>query len=170
MRLYSGKLTIIADEIIRDLVAAGDIEVEEGAEARLDLEAVLKEYMRREREVSEIAKDRIQARGLGHSALGRAKSEVAKERGLPPADEAVPYLIDQILNMLFHSRNVAEIYASDMDIRRKVTTILKRHMDLDEELDRNVRAQIKNLEEGTSTFEIEYARVMAEMKRRKGLE
>ena len=43
MRLYSGKIGPIVDDLVRELTAHGDIEVEEVAEVRLDLEAVLKE-------------------------------------------------------------------------------------------------------------------------------
>ena len=43
-------------------------------------------------------------------------------------------------------------------------------MEVDTDLDREVRSKIKNLEEGTSDFEIEYARVMGQMKQRKRLE
>ena len=37
------------------------------------------------------------------------------------------------------------------------------------DLDREVRSKIKNLSEGTATFEIEYQRVMEQMKAKKGL-
>lgn len=169
MRLYSGKIGPIAEEIIRELAAAGDIEVESEEEVRLDVEAVLKEYVRLDREIVDEAKNRMESRGLGYSNLGRVKSQVAKERGAPPQEETLPYLLDQILNMLFHSANVAEIYADDVELRKKVTPILKRHMDVEDELDREVRSKIKNLEEGTATFEIEYAKVMDQIKRKKGL-
>ena len=43
MRLFSGKVPVIADDIIETLSASGDVELEDAAEARLDLEAVLKE-------------------------------------------------------------------------------------------------------------------------------
>ena len=37
------------------------------------------------------------------------------------------------------------------------------------ELDEEVRSKIKNLEEGTASFEIEYQRIMGDLKRKKGL-
>jgi hypothetical protein len=42
-------------------------------------------------------------------------------------------------------------------------------MDVGGELDAEVRSKIKNLEEGTASFEIEYQRIMGDMKRKKGL-
>ena len=81
MRLYSGKISPIVDDLIRALTADGDIEVEEENEVRLDLEAVLKEFIRREREMVDEAKNRMQREGLGYSNLGRVRSRVAKEVG-----------------------------------------------------------------------------------------
>lgn len=164
MRLYRGKVEPIAEDILRTLRAAGDIEVEEESEAKLDIEAVLKEYLRLEREITEEAKTRMEVRGLSYGQLGRVKSQVSKERGAPQHDEILPYLLDQILNLLFHSNNIAEIYSEDHELRRKITPILKKHMDVDSELDKEVRSKIKNLTEGTSNFDVEYARVMGQLK------
>ena len=41
---------------------------------------------------------------------------LAKEMGLRQQDEVLPYLIDQLLNMLFHSADVIEIYADDVTL------------------------------------------------------
>jgi hypothetical protein len=171
MRLFSGKVTPIADEIVRTLTQSDDpaIEISNEEEVRLDLEAVLKEYLRMDREITEEARNRLEVRGLGYAQLGRTKSQVSKERGAPPPDEILPYLLDQILNMLFHSNNVDEIFAEDVSLREKITPILKRHMDVEGELDKEVRSKIKNLSEGTAAFEVEYAKVMDQMKRKRGL-
>ena len=170
MRLYRGKVEPISQEIIEQLRASGAAEIDDAVEARLDVEAVLKEYLRLDREVVDEAKNRLEIRGLGYSHLGRTKAQVAKERGAPPQDDVLPYLVEQIVNILFHSNHVAEIFAEDAEIRKQLTPILRKHMEVDTDLDREVRSKIKNLEEGTSDFEIEYARVMGQMKQRKRLE
>ena len=169
MRLFSGKIPVISEEIVRTLSAEGDIETEQPKEVTLDVESVLKEYLRFERMISEEAKNRLEARGMPYAQLGKLKSQVAKEKGAPQAEDILPYLLDQVLHMLFHSKNVDEVYAEDQDLRKKVTVILKKHMDVGGDLDEEVRSKIKNLEEGTASFEIEYQRVMNEMKRKKGL-
>src|ERR671912_176722 len=103
MRLFSGKVPTISDEIVRTLSADGDIETEQPNEVMLDIESVLKEYLRYERSISEEAKNRLEQRGLAYAQLGKLKSQVAKEKGAPQADDVLPYLLDQILNILFHS-------------------------------------------------------------------
>lgn len=169
MRLFSGKIPTISEEIVRTLRADGDIECEQPNEVMLDIESVLKEYLRYERSVSDEAKNRLESRGLPYAQLGKIKSQVAKEKNAPQAEDVLPYLLDQILNILFHSNNVEEIFAEDSDLRLKITPILRKHMDVGGELDEEVRSKIKNLQEGTASFEIEYQRIMGEMKRKKGL-
>jgi hypothetical protein len=169
MRLFSGKIPIICDEIVRALTADGDIETEAPAEVILDVESVLKEYLRYERMVTDEAKNRLEARGLPYAQLGKLKNQVAKEKGAPQVDDVLPYLLDQILEILFHSKNVDEVFAEDAALRIKIAPILKKHMDVGGELDEEVRSKIKNLEEGTASFEIEYAKIMGDMKRKKGL-
>ncbi len=170
MRLYRGKIEVIAEETIRTLREQEMIELENEAEARVDLESVLKEYLRLEREIVDDAKNRMEARGMGYSQLGKMKSQVSKERGAPTQDEVLPYLLDQIMNILFHSSNVAEIFGEDTALRKAVTPILRKHMEVDSDLDREVRSKIKNLTEGTTDFDVEYSRVMEQIKHKRGLE
>lgn len=169
MRLYRGKVEVIAEDTIRLLREQGMIELENENEARLDIEAVLKEYLRLDREIVDDAKNRMEVRGLGYSQLGKVKSQVSKERGAPGQDEVLPYLLDQIMNILFHSANVAEIFAEDVELRKTLTPILRKHMEVDSDLDREVRSKIKNLTEGTTDFDVEYARVMEQIKHKRGL-
>jgi uncharacterized protein len=169
MRLFSGKIPVISDEVVRLLTSEGDIETEQPNEVVLDIESVLKEYLRFERSVADEAKNRLEARGLPYAQLGKVRSQVAREKGAPQNDDILPYLIDQLLSLLFHSKNVDEIFAEDTELRKKITNILRKRMDVGGELDEEVRSKIKNLEEGTASFEIEYQRVMGELKRKKGL-
>ena len=169
MRLFSGKISTISEEIVRVLTNDSDIETERPNEVVLDIESVLKEYLRYERSVADEAKNRLEARGLPYAQLGKIRSQVARERGAPQQDDVLPYLLEQILGMLFNSNHVDEIYAEDTELRKKITNILRKHMDVGGELDEEVRSKIRNLEEGTASFEIEYQRVMGEIKRKKGL-
>jgi uncharacterized protein len=169
MRLFSGKIPVISDDIVRSLTSEGDIETEQPQEVVLDIESVLKEYLRYERSVADEAKNRLESRGLPYAQLGKVRSQVAREKGAPQNDDVLPYLLEQILSLLFHSKNVDEIFAEDTTLRKKITNILRKHMDVGGELDEEVRSKIRNLEEGTASFEIEYQKVMGELKRKKGL-
>jgi len=169
MRLYRGKIEPIAEEVVRVLRESEAVEFENETEAKADIESVLKEYLRLDKEVVEEAKNRMESRGLGYSQLGKTKSQVSKERGIPGQDEVLPYLLEQLINILLHSNNVAEIFVEDVEIRKKVAPILRKHMDVETDLDREVRSKIKNLQDGTSDFEVEYARVMESIKQKRRL-
>lgn len=64
MRLYSGKIPLIADEIVRTLVQEEYIETDAAEEVVLDMVAVLKEFSRRDRQVLDEAKRRMEREGL----------------------------------------------------------------------------------------------------------
>ena len=68
------------------------------------------------------------------------------------------------------SQHVDEVYADDAVLRKKVKEILRKHMAIDEELDQEVRRRIKNLEEGTQAWELEYQKAMEQIRRKHGLE
>jgi hypothetical protein len=169
MRLYSGKIPVIAGDIVRTLTAEHDIEAQNVREVETDLESVLKEYLRLDRELTERAKDRLEAKGGERADLNRIKRTLAEQRGFGLGDESVSWILDQLLQMLMRSTNVDEVFSDDAAMRRKMRTILQKHMAVDDELDKEVRARIKNLQEGTQNWEVEYAKVMEQLKTRKGL-
>lgn len=169
MKLYSGKIDIIASDLIRQLATAGDIEISDTAEAELDVQAVLKEYIRVDRELTERAKDIMEIRGLPYSAFGRTKRSLADKRDFGLGEEGLSWIATQLIETFMQSNHVDEIFADDPTLRRKSKEILSRHMLLDEELDQEVRQRIKNLEEGTSSWDIEYKRVMDQMKVKHGV-
>ncbi len=161
---------MMARQVVDSVTQGGDVEVHSAEEVRLDVEAVLKEFSRRDRQVSEEARDRLEREGLSRSMLGRVMSRVAKEKSFPSRDERLPYLVEQIMTMLFHSNNVDDIFAEDHVLRKKITTVLRANSGMENELDKEVRAKIKNLEEGTASFDIEYAKVMEQIKGRRHMD
>jgi hypothetical protein len=169
MKLFSGKVPIIATEIARALIDDGDIDSDSPEEVELDIQAVLKEYLRTDRELTEKAKDFCEKRGWPLSTYYKVKRKLAERQRFVTGEDAVDYIMDQIIGAFMHSQFVEEIYTEDHDLKRKMKTILKRHTEIEEEIDEEARAKIKNLEEGTRDWEIEYARAMDAVKRRRGL-
>jgi hypothetical protein len=170
MRLYSGKIPTIAGEIVKNLTEAGDIAVVDRGEAEMDAQAVLKEYLRLDREITEKAKDVLQKRGLPYEQFGKVKRTLAHEKGMGLGEEGLEWMTNQMIESFMQSPHVEEIFAEDGVMRKRMADILKRHMLVDEELDEEVRRKIKNLEEGTATWEIEYTKVLDQMKRNRGLD
>lgn len=169
MRLYSGKIPTIAGEIVKHLVEAGDIAVVDRGEAEMDAQAVLKEYLRLDREITERTKDVLQKRGLPYEQFGKVKRTLAHEKGMGLGEEGLEWMTNQMIESFMQSPHVEEIFAEDGVLRKRMADILKKHMLVDDELDEEVRRKIKNLEEGTATWEIEYSKVLDQMKRNRGL-
>jgi uncharacterized protein len=169
MKLYSGKIDSLATEIVSRLQTDGDIEVSERTEAELDVASVLKEYLRVDRELTERAKDIMEIRGLPYSHFGRIKRTLADEKEFGLGEEGITWILNQLLETFMQSKHVEEIFADDTTLRRKLRDIVRKHMMVDEEMDKEVRQRIRNLEEGTQTWEIEYNRVLEQMKSKFGL-
>jgi uncharacterized protein len=169
MRLYSGKVAPIATEVVRALLAAQSIEAESPKEVEADVTSVLNQYLANEREVNDRAKDVLERTGRPATELSRLRQLVADEKGIKLGDETLDYLLDQVVEIFHHSNHVDEIYVEDVELRRRMAPIFKRHMAADATLDGDVRAQLKHLKEGSRDWEIEYARVLEQVKRKKGL-
>lgn len=169
MRLYGAKVGPIAQEVVRCLVTAKDIETDAQREVVADIEAVLKSYLDTERVVDDKTRELLQRTGRGTTEFSRVRQQVAAHHGIKVGDEALDYLLDQVVEMLMHSHHVEEIFSEDVVLRRKMSPIFKRYMAADSELEAEVRAQLKHVKEGSSQWDIEYSRVLEAVKRKRGL-
>ena len=169
MRLYAGKVPAVATEVVRALLAPHAIEAERPKEVEADIAAVLTQYLSDEREVNERAKDVLERTRKPQTEFQRVRSLVADEKGIKVGDDALDYLLDQVVEMLMHSNNVDEVFVEDVVLRRTMAPVFKKHMAVDSTLDADVRAQLRHVREGTRDWEIEYAKVLEQVKRRKGL-
>jgi hypothetical protein len=172
MRLYSAKVPSIAQEVVRTLLSSKDIDLEDaGAQKEVvaDVESVLRSYLETERLVDEKTRDLLQRTGRGTSEFGKVRQQIAEHQGIKVGDETLDYLLDQVVAMLMHSAHVEEVYAEDVVLRRRMAPIFKKYMQVDTDVDTEVRAQNKHVREGTSQWDIEYARALEAVKRRRGL-
>ena len=86
-------------------------------------------------------------------------------------EESLEYIVRQLIEAFFHSSFVEEVYGEDIDLRKAITPVLKKHMvGKEEKLDEEVRSKIKNLKEGSAAWDIEYQNVMARIKRTQKIE
>lgn len=170
MRLYAGKIPAISTEIVKALVDAGDIAVINQPEAELDAQAILKEYLRLDREITEKAKELLQKRNLPYEQFGKVKRSLANERGFGLGEEGLEWMTNQMIESFMQSPHVEEVYSDDSTMRKRMGDILKRHMAVDDEIDAEVRRRIKNLEEGTATWEVEYQKALDQIRKNRRLE
>lgn len=169
MRLYSAKVSALSTEIVRTLVASKDIETDAQKEVVADIEAVLKSYLDTEKTVDEKTRDLLQRTGRGTSDFNKVKAQIADSHGIKVGDEALDHLLDQVVEMLMHSHHVEEVYAEDIMLRRRMIPIFKKYMGADDELENEIRGQLRHVKEGTSQWDIEHARVSEQIRRKRGL-
>ena len=170
MKLYSSQFNLIAQEILRTLRKQELIEVaaEELGEAELDIVGVLKEYNRMDRSLTQQARDSVGAEG--RPAEMREKQRLARDKNFRTGEDGIEYIVSQILETFMQSDRIEEIYGTDRDLRRVITVVLRKFTeDRSQELDVEVRSKLKNLQEGSAAWEIEYQRTLARVKERKGL-
>ena len=171
MKLYPKIIPAIARDVVGTLMAEGDVEVEtmRVADAEMDMAAILKEYLAAEERVNGATREALERRGYDHSRFNAVKREMADVRGFKMGDDGIDFIIDQMIEFLLVSRNVEEVYAEDNVLRKKIFAVMKRHLEVDEEIDREARGRLKHLQEGTAAWDVEYQKAIDQIRRNKGL-
>ncbi|MBI3184766.1 MAG: DUF507 family protein [Myxococcales bacterium] len=171
MRLYPKVIPIISRECIQKLMQEGDVEIEpmRVADAEMDMSAIMREYLANEERVNQATREALERRGYDHSKFNQVKREMADVRGFKMGEEGIEYVINQMIEFLLISRNVEEVFSPDNALRQKIFSVMKKHLDVDEEIDKEARARLKHLQEGTSAFDIEYNKTVEQIRRARGL-
>ena len=171
MRLYPKVIPTIARETIQRLMQDGDIEVEtlRIADAEMDMSAIMREYLANEERVNQATREALERRGYDHSKFNQVKREMAEVRGFKTGDEGIEYIINQMIEFLLISRNVEEVFSDDNILRKKIFEVAKRHLDVDEDIEREARARLKHVQEGTAAWDVEYPKTLEQIRRARGL-
>jgi len=171
LRFYPKLIPTIAKEIVSELTSGGHIEVADESvdDAREDFASIMREYQQREGSLTESAEAMLIRRDWPRSKLAEAKQIVASQRRLPMGDDALDYVIEQMLEFMLISNHIEEVYAPDNVLRKRIVLILRKFGKLDDEVEQEVRARLKHLEEGTADWEIQYKRVKETIRRNKGM-
>lgn len=171
MRLYRKIIPKISKEIVSNLKGDGDLEIEDSKleEAELDIAAILVEYCNAEDRLNQDTRDALSRRGLSPDRFAQVKKSLAEARNHKTGEEGLEYVINQMLEGMMHSRNVEEVFAEDHEMRKKIQLTMIKYLGIDEEIDRDARSRLKNLREGSAEWDIEYEKIIGQLKRAKGL-
>ena len=169
MKIPKAAVPQMAGEMLHSLLQHRDIETDNPNEVRMDLEAVMTQYIRDEQAITESARELVNRRGLPSSQIGRTKRQLAEQQKLKLGEDGIDYLVEQMIESLMHSHNVGEIYAADHRLRRKLREPLRRALDSESNMHGQVRQRMKHMKEGSASWEIEYQRILEDVRRRKGM-
>jgi uncharacterized protein len=166
MKLYRKVVPKIAKDIIRSLLANHAVEIEEGHrdEAELDIAAVVVEYLNAIDQIKTEASDTLQRHNLSYENLPRIKRSLAEQHKIVLGEGALEFVINKIIEGLFNSKHIIEVFGEDNEMRKMIHDSIGKYVGVDEELDREVRGRIKNLREGTAEWEVEYNRLIEQMR------
>jgi hypothetical protein len=171
MRLYRGKVPVIAQEVIQFLIDDGSIEVDTDnkVEAEQDIKSIMDDYLRRERRLRSDIQDFMASRKISYDRYGEIRKMKAQEHNHPIGDKVMSYLASQFTEMFMNSASVEEVYADDKEIRGKVFGILKKHNVNESELREEAKAKLKHLKEDSLEFQIRFPEALQEIRRKHGL-
>ena len=171
MRIYRGKIKPISEDIVNDLVEGGDIEVSEDQkpEVILDVEAIIREYLRMEEQIATETRELIQKRGASYTEFGKIKRLLAEEKGFETGDKALIWIANQIIESFMYNNRVEEVFTEDYLPRRKIAQVFDKHLGIEEQVDKEVRDRLKHLDEDAPEWKIEYDKLFQKIARRRGL-
>ena len=171
MKLYKGKIPVIAEQVVSRLADEGDVELvpDMKSEAVEDLESIMKNYLRQERRLNNVVRDHIADYKIEYDRRGEIRREKAKEMGHPIGDRVMSYLATQFNRMIMNSPNFDEVYSEDRVIRGKIFEVLRANNVNEAELREEAKARLSNLDENSLEYQIRYREAIADVRRRRGL-
>ena len=130
MKIYRRVIPKIAKDVVRTLLANQAIEVEDGHrdEAELDVAGVIVEYQNQVEKVNTDAREALERHHLGIENIGRIKRSLAENRKVVLGEEALDYVINRIIESLFDSRHIEEVFEEDNEIRKMVLGAMRKYL------------------------------------------
>jgi hypothetical protein len=171
MRLYRSQVPRLAEDIIATLSLEGDIvvSVEDNEDAQKDIAAIMDEYLRQESRIVQRTREVMERGQITYDQFGRVKGSIADDARHATGDDGIRWIADQIIESFMISRFVDEVFGNDRDMKRAVMRLFRKHLIEEADLDREVRGRIKNIRPGSPQWDIEYRRVLNEVRRKRGL-
>ena len=77
----------------------------------------------------------------------------------------IEHLTNKIMKEFWENPNIAEIYSDNSLLKTKIHKIFNKYCNFDQKLDEEVKKKLKHLKPGSQEYEIEYNKIMDEMKR-----
>lgn len=171
MKLYRARIPTIASTVVDKLVADEDIVVSSAdrEEAIQDLTAIMEMYVRRDTELREAVREKMNAENIPYDEFSRARSEVAATMGHPLGHHVETFLARQFTENFMISRFVEEVFTEERVLFNKVKTLVK-SFDVDETaLRTEAEERIKNIARGSVEYQDAFQRALKEVRKRHGL-
>jgi len=128
------------NEVVKKLLKDKKIIEDEEKRGHDEIQKLTDSYMQKVDQASKTKeKDILEIRGLPYSHLGRTKRQLADQKEFGLGEEGLSWIANQMLEAFMSSRHIDEVFAEDVILRRKIKDICKKHMQVDEAIDQEVR-------------------------------
>lgn len=180
MRLYTKQIHSLTNDIVRVLTEENEVieiakreELEEDdksrrpshdrygeenstlmiAEFRQTISDVLRTYIKIDQELTHLARLDVERRKDDPSMIYSEKRRLAKQRNFGMNDDAPSWIVSQLIEQLFHTKSVEEVYAQDKDIYELLIPLIREKMSTQQNLQQEVEQRIKRLEKSSENWE-----------------
>ena len=99
-----------------------------------------------------------------HAAPKSKPERLAKQRNFGMNDDAPSWIVSQLIEQLFHTKSVEEVYAQDKDIYELLIPLIREKMSTQQNLQQEVEQRIKRLEKSSENWEDLFFQVSQRLK------
>ena len=166
MRIDYKMVPQVANEVVDVLLKEEDIAVEPEflRAAQCDLAALIKEFLQPDNYTSG-GEDCLENRQLSYEQMHKLKQDISEARHSFKGEEATEGVINKLIDFLMISDNFADVFSEDRILRKHIFQVIKKYENVDADLDLEARKKLKNLQEGTPTWDLEYKKLIGQLRR-----
>jgi len=156
-----------SENIVSHLLNKKYIEVTDKTEAAKDVDSVFVAYKNTEQHVSNLAQETIAKNDISRDYFYKTKLSIARQNGIEIGENAVAYLIKQIIAVMMQSPYVDEVYAEDHVLQKNIRPFIREIFAKNKTIDKKIKKQLRHVDENTEKWKIEYQRLKEKIDSRK---
>ncbi len=177
MRIHQRLQERIIDDLFGRLERQGLVEYGDDRDQCQELlRAVLTDDLKSDEELEEevgriIEDNREKFREVpAYQMTSQIRRQVARERGIILDNDArLGDIARKMTEAIWSSDSFSEVFAEDRLLARFIKLVFERHLAIEERLREEAKKRTKNLEFGSTEHEVQFRRVMDELREREGL-
>lgn len=167
----------IVEDLFKRLERQGLVEYGDDPDRCAELlRSVLYEDLRADEELEEeitrvIEENREKFREVpAYQMTSQIRRQLARQRGVILDNETrLRDIARKMTEAIWSSDDFSEVYAEDEALRRFIGLVFERHMAVEERLREEAKKRIRNVEFGSTEYEVQFRRVMDELREQEGL-
>ncbi len=105
-----------------------------------------------------------------YQMTSQIRRQVARDRGIILDNESrLRDIARKMTEVIWSSDSFTEVFAEDEALRRFIRLVFEHHLAVEERLREEAKKRIRNVEFGSTEYEVQFRRVMDELREREGM-